>query len=455
MLIPISSCNNKNGSIITQVYVDEKNQSYVLFDTKQKEENLLLSDSNFAYWVIDTIQNNEWALIERTQSKFETIIAEGGRVTTERILFYVPEKKEILLASIDPSIPYSMLRFDKRDTVAYLVIDDDRTFPLDGLLNNFTPFLPEGKEELTETETPGKDLINFPFDTVENSFGLKGSTQQLENGRFVNAIPGFDIYENMIYLVDAMNFRVLVYDFSGKFIRPINYPEKSDDGFMNVISYICVDEGIIYLCSFYENAVYVLDSETEDVIDIITGEDTENKKFGFVSSMALDHQKNLMVPDKFDNTLYTYSKADNDYKIIKAIPYSGKDQLVSDIDGNSYSTKTDGNNVTLFSSNGKSIGSFKYSLKSGSSQIIGTDENKNVYIRTFESESPDAQCAEVSFIKIMSQNGELLNDIKVKASPGTDIVINRNGNIFESSFEFKKAISPDDEPSGLIINKLK
>lgn len=108
--------------MIKRVYVDEKNQSIVLFDTKQKQGNILLIDSNYVYWVMDTIQNNEWVVIERAPSK----VGEG-RVETEDKLYFVPEKKEI------PS-PFSPSHFERRNGVAYLVGSDDGGIPLSDLL---------------------------------------------------------------------------------------------------------------------------------------------------------------------------------------------------------------------------------------------------------------------------------------------------------------------------------
>jgi hypothetical protein len=123
-LMLICSCNDKNASIITKVYVDNKNQSMVFFDTKQKEKNILLSDSNYVYWVMDTIQNNKWVVIERAASR----ISAGSRVETENLLFYVPEKKEI-------PPPFSPFHFERRNGIAYLLGSDDKAIPLGDLLN--------------------------------------------------------------------------------------------------------------------------------------------------------------------------------------------------------------------------------------------------------------------------------------------------------------------------------
>ena len=136
MFFLTSSCKNKNVSIITRVYVDNKNQSVVLFDTKQKVGNILLSDTNYVYWVMDTIQNNKLVVIERAASR----ISEGSRVETEDLLFYVPEKKEIQL-------PVSASCFERRDGIAYLNTADGRKFLIDELLTKITQFMPENTKK--------------------------------------------------------------------------------------------------------------------------------------------------------------------------------------------------------------------------------------------------------------------------------------------------------------------
>jgi hypothetical protein len=462
LLILTASCKNKDGSIITKVYVDDKNQSVVLFDTKQKNGIILLSDTNYAFWVIDTIQNNEWILVERAPSKFETIMAEGGRVTTQRSLFYVPEKKEIALTAIDPSLPYSMLKFEKRDTVTYLIANDDRTFPLKELLTGFTQFIPEHPEEETVTQPTGVDLVSLRFDTINNEFGLKGFSQQFNNAT-IYAIQCFGLFNEQIFIVDAMNFRVLVYDYTGKLVRKINYPRKLENGNWISITDICIDEGLIYLCSDNERAIYVLDSDKGDVIYKIDGKETENKKFHNIRRIALDNKKNLLVCDPWDNSLYYYSKDSMNFKLIKRIPYVDDNQLIFDSKGNNYSTSNDSTRVALINSQGETIGHFSYSLNVGGSNIIGIDENDNIYIQTFENKTPGAQFVDESYIKIISPAGLLTGEnLKVNPWPGGPftkaIVVDTKGSIFAANFDFKGfkgEASPDMEPTGLIIKKIK
>jgi hypothetical protein len=127
--------SSKDRGIISKVYVNEKNQSVVLFDTKQKTGNILLCDSNYVYTVMDTIQDNEWVLIERAPA----MVGEG-RVETEEMVFYVPEIKEIPL-------PVSPLAFERRNGIAYLLGHDDKIYPLSDLLYDNALFIPEQREE--------------------------------------------------------------------------------------------------------------------------------------------------------------------------------------------------------------------------------------------------------------------------------------------------------------------
>jgi hypothetical protein len=446
-----SSCNSKDNSRITRVYENEKNQSIVLFDTEKRKENVLVNDSNYVFWVIDSIQNNEWVLLDKAPAAVE-----AGRVASEKMLMYVPDKKEIRIGVIDPAYQYASLRFERREGIPYLVINDQGAYRLSDLLSSVSLQQPEQVVLSTDPQSlsEGTELIYLPFDTVNNEYGLKGSSQQIEGARFIKAIPGFGIYKDLIYIVDAMNFRVLVYDFSGKYIKKISYPVKSENGSLNVIGDICADDGIIWLNSLYENAVYVLDSETEDLICKITGEDTPEKKFGSINKIALDSEKNILIVDGSNNTLYYYGRSGNEFKKIKSVPFTGDDQLFTDKDGFSYTTKSEGSKVTLVSSSGKSPGSFNYNSPTGSSVITGTDENNNVYIRTLESAEPGAQYESASYIKVMSQEGIVLKDVKLNLwMEGAILKIDKKGNIFIVSPEFRGGTMPGDEPSGVIISK--
>ena len=258
-----------------------------------------------------------------------------------------------------------------------------------------------------------------------------------------------------MFIIDAINFRILVYDYAGNFIRSISYPEKSEDGSVNVVRDICVDEGVLYLAAVYSNVVYVEDSETEDIIEIITGSDTEKGKFGYVDMIALDHEKNLIISDYEYNIYHVYKKDMNGIHLIKSQSYNNSDQYVFDTEGKYYSVISEGQEAKLSDSQGNVICSFSYKSPSGTSSIIDIDDNNIIYVLTNEEEAPGSQYSTGSFIKVIQQNGAIPEDIPAPSWPGGTmtryIVVDETGNIFVGTFDF--AGSEEDPPTGFTINK--
>jgi len=164
----------RNGGFITRIYADEKNQSAVLFDTKQKRGNTLVSDSNFVYTVMDTIGDNEWVLVERAPAR-----AGEGRVETEEMVYYVPEIKEIPL-------PFSPLAFESKNGINYLLGNDDKIYPLSDLLYDSALFIPEQKEGLIKTDSTGNRIIGKDEDKNVSGGAFRSDSQGFRNTRAAN-----------------------------------------------------------------------------------------------------------------------------------------------------------------------------------------------------------------------------------------------------------------------------
>ncbi|MCX6302659.1 MAG: hypothetical protein NTW82_10790 [Bacteroidia bacterium] len=468
LLLLTSSCSNKGKMIITSVYEGDNGKA-VYFDTEEKKGNLFISDNLHLYTILDKTDGNTWIIVEQAPA----VVGEG-RVETELQLWNIPESRQI-----DP--PYSLYgsSFEKKDGKDCLVIStgDGTKEIIVSLADLLSGTLPEkaesaeaeqeiqdetGKESGTEStpETGLQTVVLLKLGTKENEIGQGMVDKQLEGGRFIYAVPSFAAFENRLYIVDAINFRVLVYDYSGNFVRKISYPEKSEDGSVNVVMDICVDKGVLYLAATYSNLVYVVDSETEDIIEIITGSDTEKGKFKYLDILALDHEKNLLISDYEYNILYVYKRDVDGMHLLRGFPYTEKDQLVFDTEGKNYSAASNGQEVTVSDSQGNVVGSFMYKFPSGNSHIIDIDDNNVIYIQTFESESPGAQVDEGSYLKVMQQDGTILNDYPVPVWPGGPmtkyIVVDEQGNIFVAEYDFTGSAdteSQDIPPTGLLIRK--
>jgi hypothetical protein len=468
LLLLTSSCSNKGKVIITSVYEGDNGKA-VYFDTEEKKGNLFISDNLHLYTILDKTDGNTWIIVEQAPA----VVGEG-RVETELQLWNITESRQI-------NPPYSLYgsSFEKKDGRDCLIISTgDGTkeiiVPLADLLAGTIPEKAEsaeaeqeiqdetGKESGTEStpETELQTVVLLKLGTKENEIGQGMVDKQLEGGRFIYAVPSFAAFENRLYIVDAINFRVLVYDYSGNFVRIISYPEKSEDGSMNVVMDICVDKGVLYLAANYSNVVYVVDSETEDIIEIITGSDTEKGKFKYLDILALDHEKNLLISDYEYNILYVYKRDVDGMHLLRSFPYTEKDQFVFDTEGKNYSAASNGQEVTVSDSQGNVIGSFMYKFPSGNSHIIDIDDNNVIYIQTSESESPGAQVDEGSYLKVMQQDGTILNDYPVPVWPGGPmtkyIVVDEQGNIFVAEYDFTGSAdteSQDIPPTGLLIRK--
>jgi hypothetical protein len=466
LLLFTLSCGDQDKTIIKNVYegVDGK---AVYYDTDETEGNLFISHTLYFYTILDKTEDNTWIIVEQ-----EPLIAEEGRVETELQLYNIPEAKQVFLEDIDPNWSLYGSTFVKKAGKDCLMIaskegDEEIAVPLDELLEKAksaksgageqqpaeeTEQVPE-PEHVSEIETG--EVVTLEFGTEENQIGQGMAEKRLEGGRSLDAVPSFAAYKNQLYIIDAINFRVLVYDYSGNFARSISYFEKSEDGSVNVVRDICVDEGVLYLAAVYSNVVYVEDSETEDIIEIITGSDTEKGKFGYVDMITLDNEKNLIISDFEYNIYYVYKKDADGIHLLRSTPYSKKDQFVFDNEGNNYSIVSEGQEATLSDSQGNIITSFMYKSPVGSSEIIDIDDNNNIYVLTNEEEAPGAQFSAASFLKVIQPDGTIVDDIQVLSWPGGPmtkyIVVDGAGNVFVGSFDFEG--SEDEPPSGFSITK--
>lgn len=462
VLLLTLSCSNQDKIIIKNVYEGEDGKA-VYYDTDETEGNLFISHTLYFYTILDKTEDNTWIIVEQAP-----VIAEEGRVETELQLYNIPEEKQIFLEDIDPAWSLYGSTFVKQGGKDCLMIasaegDEEITVPLDELLEKAKSG--DGEQQPAEetekapepepvSEIESGVAVSLVFGTEENQIGQGMAEKRLEGGRSLDAVPSFAAYKNKLYIIDAINFRVLVYDYSGNFVKSISYPEKSEDGSVNVVRDICVDEGVLYLAAVYSNVVYVEDSETEDIIEIITGSDTEKGKFGYVDMITLDNEQNLIISDFEYNIYHVYKREADGIHLLRSLPYKKTDDFIFDNEGNSYSIVSEGREATLFDSQGNSITSFMYKSPAGSSHIIDIDHNNYFYILINEEEAPGAQYSTASYVKIIQDDGTILDDISVPDWPGGPmtkyIVVDKDGNICIGTFDFEG--SEDDPPSGFIIN---
>jgi hypothetical protein len=322
------------------------------------------------------------------------------------------------------------------------------------------PVISDSKEK-KDTILPGTvpvNILSLKFGTDDSQLGQGMSAKQIDGGKSIDAVPSFTVNNKQLYIIDAINFRILVYDLAGSLVRKISYPQNNSDNSPVVIKDIAADNDFVYLLSVYENIVYVVDSKTEDVVTRITSTETKNKKFSSISSLYLNNDKSLIITDQGDNTLYIYMRDNLKFKLIKSAPYKSVSHFVFDRDGNGITVEAAGKNYSIFRSDGGLLAKHEFSLNSGGVEFIGIDRNFNIYLRTVEYDIAGAQNADDSYIKVIARDGTLKASFPVDTWPGAGmsryIVVSEDGLIFVASFDFAFSGGPDDPPVGFVIRQI-
>lgn len=460
LMIITFSCMSTEEVIITKVYVEDEGRS-VRFDTKQKSGNLLLRDSGSVFSVLCGTEDNKWIVIEKAPSS-----PGEGRVQTEQLLFYLPENRWIDIEAFNPALSAHGLLIDTIDGAESLMVylkgsSQPMYIPLSEFLKQPLSVqepgpVAAGKEETVENAAHG-NLITIPLGTEENSVGQGMVELMMEEGRYVYAIPSYAAHNGRLYIVDAMNSRVMVYDYQGNYIKKTEYLKTNSGSKTIFMRDIAVDNEFIYLLSDEsDNKVYVIDAETEDVVTILDGTDTGPGRFGAPFMIETDKQGNLLVVDTHDNTLYTYKKNKTAFSLLKSEQYTGTGQLAAGSNGVVYEVITSGNSYEVTASDGRRIAKFTGNLEVAAANVIATDNEGNIYIRKAEG-NPQAQSGDDVYIEIVSPEGALIGSFNVRSWPGGPMtryyVTDKEGAVFEAWFELGEY--EPDPPPGFVVRRVK
>ena len=418
--------------VVTDIYNGELGRD-IYYDTEDEPNKLFIRDNNYQFNILDRTDDNRWIMVEKSP-----VIVDSGRVETETILLNIPYG-EVNVKSYDLDLNPIVHGFKKYNGINYVIASKDN----------------ENKDVLVPLSSL-LPAIELKFDESDNFFSLGKYEKLVNNGEYLYATPSFYVSEGSIYLLNASKFRILVFGSDGKFIRKISYPDKLKDGRVNVIDDLCVGKGVIYLLSTSDKSIYILDSETEDVISVISGDDTKNKCFRNVSSIKLNYKGQLLIPDTWDNTLYIYERTQPVvYSLISSLPYNLSNQLFEDLKGNSYKVIEDSSRICISKISGNNVGCYNYKLKHGNINILGFDTDANIYFKTSENNELGAQYVEASYLAVMNQKGDILNSIRVDSWSGGKIInsdiVDELGNVY--TFSYLCGESPDDPPLGITIRK--
>lgn len=460
LILALSSCrsgSSDNMAAVTKVYEGEDGRA-LFFDTEKKNGNLLLRDENSHFIILYKTDDNTWIVAEKTPYN-----AGEGRIETEHILLYVPESREIKIENLNPSLSGYGMQLGKKDGTDCLITtynSEDTYIPLAGLLQGQVSALlgemPEKKDEVRTEASPimPGSTFEIALGDGEEQFG-RGLSEKVEKSIPFNCpVPSFASFEGHLYVIDAMSFRVMVYDYYGKFVRKIEYPHTGSDGKPLEMTDIAVDKEYIYLVSLNENAVYVVDAETEDVATILKGIDPDN--FGTVSRIEIDKIGDLMVLDTKTNTIYGFKREGFTFRLISTFSYKHPGQLVTARDGTIYSVTTSDSSFTVTNNRGSFSNIFKCKFPVVSAEIFATDNDGNVYIRVEEAD-PMVQYFGPIMVSIISPEGKLSDYIPIAAFPSVkmvrNIVTDNKGYVFEAYFDAD--FDSEYPPSKFIIKRVK
>jgi hypothetical protein len=431
---------------------------------------VVVSDSELQFWLLSNTDDNHWAIISSAPSE----VGEG-RVETEQMLFYLPELRRIDFEALNPSLAVFDLAFENVDGEQTLIVvtvgqDENISIPLADLLRGELPENIAGQipvddddpsqttvykagEEVIHEEGDEAVVIELKLGAGDDEIGQGVVDQQIEGGRFIYAIPSFAAADNRLYIIDAINFRILVSDYNGTIIRKISYPESLPGRSKIVARDIALDKEYLYLLSAYENVVYVVDKETEDIVSIIEGTGASGKEFGDLRSVQTDHDGSIVLFDANDNTVYTFSRDKTDFSLVKTTPYKQPGQLVPAADETVYAAEPADKGFRLTSGGALSV-TVACDNRVGAASVLATDIAGNIYVKVTE-EDPGAQFWGPVTIRVLSPGGELLRSATVglwtNGPMERNLVVDKSGILFESTFD--GVPDDDDWPATKLIIK--
>ncbi len=423
--IPVKAINN--------VYVKDYNT--IVFDSEDEKGHLLLHDEDWVFSVLMTTSDNHWIIVERAPA----IVGEG-RVATENFLLYVPEALIIDIESIDPQLSANFMFFCNIDNDKYLmtsIVGSNMSIPLllDRLKNdtNIKILLSDEQQHLKISSYKGEVVLDLYLGKEEGRFGQGMESKQLKDLRFIDAIPAFAAYENMLYVIDAINFRIMIYDFSGEFIREVKYPEIKN-GNTVIAKNLHVDDKYIYLTASWkssEEVIYVIDKKADTIA-----------KTGPLTLLPIMAYSTLPYSNdcsKNSDNFIIYRGNDSIfgvYNLDKEKPYLSTDTELNKQNSDLMNAQ---NNANSDSFRGEQEYYMTVSLYPS---IVGVDDKDNIYVYVDEY-TDGAQHSQYRFLKVISSDGNELYSVYLDdwwgGSNFERLAITKDGEVFIGYYDGDKA----------------
>jgi hypothetical protein len=420
-----------------------KDGSALLIDTETEKAVVLVKDSSRVMSIEGSSSDLRWLIVQSTPIKM------GGFGEPTYELY-----NTLLRTKIDP------------EAYGYRPIE-----LLDWVEENGKIILAEGGErwpiDLDEIFTEAaRTCFDLRIGSGEYDLGGGLVEKRYSDAVVINVMPSMAARSGKIYICDAINFRLLVFDYRGNFLKQIRYPQQHPDGSPFVAEYLAVTDERLFLLSWFPTTVYELD-ESGAVLNRITGAETKEKRLRNVAHIGFSKSDTLLIPDTWENKLYIYIRKGQSWTLATTEPYSSSEQLYLDSKNAGYrlipSKSPSGFDLHRWK-NGKleKLCALEHHTELSVAQLIGIDAQDRLYIAVVDAgEHPGAeQEAASAYIKVLSRDGELLSSIDAgRWTAGTAIspyiVVDENGFMFQGEFVSEDPESgPDDPPTMFVVRAL-
>lgn len=254
----------------------------------------------------------------------------------------------------------------------------------------------------------GIKVIEFETGTLENQIGLiKTSNGDIPFGMYKGPSSFCIDDKNRLYVIDCINYRVNIYDLNTKkIIKNINY--FTDKTHLPLMTDIALDS---------QYNIYLADNKNHNVIKfsydgipiLAFGKAEPNKQFYGLKQadeVGIDKDNNVYIKDILQNQVYIF---DNNGNFLHALPTQHELYFFSDNLHPYYEYHEDTKSWKIYNANingeiEKFIFEIKKEIPAQNIQIIGIDNNNNLYIKNFKLTS-------IEILKI-SREGKVIEKFK-------------------------------------------
>ena len=236
----------------------------------------------------------------------------------------------------------------------------------------------------------GIKIAEVPIGTAENQLGIVRDPEKgVPFGMFYGPSSFFADRAGRIFIIDCLNYRVLALDRKNGFIRDKGLSYFTDEEHSSMMSDIFVDDsGFVYLGDFRNHCVIKFSPAGEPVAAYGAPEAGKFKGIGQVDEIACDRKGRLFVRDHSAHAVYMFG---SDGKYCGEIKFGAGLYFTSDNLHPFVEFHDDDRTWKIYLENEKGetvrfIHQIAMESKEQNVQLIGIDNEDNVYVKVFRFE---------------------------------------------------------------------